>query len=402
MASHAPQNSEEQHDRFSRFRLINWWEQERLRQAKVLVAGAGALGNEILKNLALLGVGKILIVDLDDVENSNLSRSVLFREKDEGKSKAEAAAGALREIYPDSSVRWIKGDIIHDLGLGIFEWADLVIAGLDNREARLAINRSCWRTGRPWIDGAIEQLSGVARVFVPPGGACYECTMGETDWELIAQRKSCAGLTREQMLTGRTPTTPTAASIIAAVQCQEAVKLLHGLEVLASRGFVFNGINCGSYLIEYVRKEDCFAHETFNEIHRHQGRVSTVTVRALLAEARQELGAAATIELNRDIVRRLVCPDCSRCDQVYRAPGKISEREGACPDCGTERRVDTFHAIFGDEDFLDKTFAEIGVPPFDIVLAQNGIETLPFLFAGDAAQVLGPLYDGSRDSRSRP
>src|SRR6188474_779988 len=87
-------------DRFGRFRLIGWWDQARLARAKVLVIGAGALGNEIIKNLALLGVGNVLIADMDRIENSNLSRSVLYREGDTGKFKAEVAARAAKDIYP--------------------------------------------------------------------------------------------------------------------------------------------------------------------------------------------------------------------------------------------------------------------------------------------------------------
>ena len=66
-------------DRFDRFRLIQWWDQQTTAAARVLVVGAGALGNEIVKNLALLGVGNVLMADLDNIENSNLSRSVLYR-----------------------------------------------------------------------------------------------------------------------------------------------------------------------------------------------------------------------------------------------------------------------------------------------------------------------------------
>jgi len=66
-------------DRFSRFKLIQWWDQEKISGAKILVIGAGALGNEIIKNLSLLGVGHIFIADMDSIENSNLSRSILFR-----------------------------------------------------------------------------------------------------------------------------------------------------------------------------------------------------------------------------------------------------------------------------------------------------------------------------------
>src|SRR5207302_11202196 len=79
-------------DRFARFRLISWWDQQRLARAKVVLIGVGALGNEVLKNLALLGVGSVFLADLDRVEDSNLSRSVLFRAEDRGRPKVEAAA----------------------------------------------------------------------------------------------------------------------------------------------------------------------------------------------------------------------------------------------------------------------------------------------------------------------
>ena len=87
-------------DRFSRFKLIGWWDQAKLARAKVLVVGAGALGNEIVKNLALLGVGNVLIADMDRIENSNLSRSVLYRAADNGQFKAEAAAAGGAEYLP--------------------------------------------------------------------------------------------------------------------------------------------------------------------------------------------------------------------------------------------------------------------------------------------------------------
>src|SRR5690242_21868092 len=107
-------------DRFSRFRLIGWWDQEKLRSARVLVIGAGALGNEILKNLALLGFANIVVVDLDSIEASNLSRSILYRATDVGKRKADAAADAVRNIYPDARVHPITANVVHGLGLGLF------------------------------------------------------------------------------------------------------------------------------------------------------------------------------------------------------------------------------------------------------------------------------------------
>ena len=79
-------------DKYSRFRLIPWWDQERLSNANIMVVGAGAIGNELIKNLTLLGIGKILIVDMDAIENTNLTRSVLYRAKDVGRFKADVAA----------------------------------------------------------------------------------------------------------------------------------------------------------------------------------------------------------------------------------------------------------------------------------------------------------------------
>ena len=220
--------AQENEDRFARFRLISWWDQERLATARALVLGAGALGNEILKNLALLGVGRVFVADRDRVENSNLSRSILFRESDCGQPKASVAAARAAKIYPKIKVQPFLGNIVYDLGAGVYRWADVILGGLDNREARVAINQAAARAGKVWIDGAIERLDGVARVFDPATGPCYECTMGENDWKMLEARRSCALLSRGEMEQGKVPTTPTTASIIAGIQVQEAVKYLHG------------------------------------------------------------------------------------------------------------------------------------------------------------------------------
>src|SRR5688500_2922647 len=192
-------------DRYSRLRLIAWWRQDKLRAAKVLVVGAGALGNEVLKNLALMGVGHVFVIDLDHIEDSNLTRSVLFRQKDRGKSKAVAAAEAMRDINADTKVTPIHGNVMTDLGLGLFRDVEVVIGCLDNREARLWVNRSCWKVGTPWVDGGIQEISGVAKVFVPPDGACYECAMTENDYRLINLRYSCPLLKREDLMAGKVP-----------------------------------------------------------------------------------------------------------------------------------------------------------------------------------------------------
>ena len=164
-------------DRYSRLRLISWWRQERLREARVLVVGAGALGNEVVKNLALLGLGTTYLIDLDVVEPSNLSRSVLFRDRRRRPAQGGGRRRRARELNPEIAIIPIHGDVITDLGLGLFADVDLVIGCLDNREARLWVNRQCWKTGTPWIDAGIQEIQGVVKVFVPPDSACYECAM---------------------------------------------------------------------------------------------------------------------------------------------------------------------------------------------------------------------------------
>ena len=210
--------------------------------ASVLVVGAGALGNEVMKNLALLGLGTIYLIDLDNIELSNLSRSVLFRETDGGRSKAVVAALRSRELNPDLTVIPIHGDVMADVGLGLFADVDLVFGCLDNREARLWVNRQCWKTSTPWIDAGIQEIQGVVKVFVPPDSACYECAMTERDYQLLNRRYSCPLLSRDELLSGKVPTAPTIASMMAALQVQESLKLLHGMEVAAGSAHVYNGV----------------------------------------------------------------------------------------------------------------------------------------------------------------
>lgn len=381
-------------DRFHRFKLISWWDQDRLRNAKVLVIGAGALGNELLKNLALLGIGNVIVADMDRIENSNLSRSVLYRAKDNGELKASAAARAAKEIYPDLNIHAFNGNVVYDLGLGVFRWADIVLGGLDNREARLAINRACWKLNKPWIDGAIEAIQGTARVFIPDGPAqaapCYECTMSETDWRLLNLRRSCNLLTRAEMEHGKTPTTPTISSIIAGVQTQEAVKILHGMESFPGKAWVFAGLSADSYQIEFQRKEDCYSHDPLDEVISLDARADSITVRALLEHCRKLLGPAAEIELGRDILEKLICPKCKSQETFFASLGKVTAEKAWCPNCKDVRReVQTFHKIRGNEAFMDQTLASIGVPAFDILISRNADRAVGFELSGDAADVLG-------------
>ena len=163
--------------RYASLQLIPWWQQSRIARARVMVVGAGALGNEILKNLALLGIGHIFIIDFDDIEASNLTRSVLYREEDIGSHKVEVAAKRVKEINPDVKVAFLHGDVTTDIGLGLIRSMDVVIGAVDNFAARIFINRASFKTGTPWINGGIIELVGEAHVYLPGKGACFECNL---------------------------------------------------------------------------------------------------------------------------------------------------------------------------------------------------------------------------------
>ena len=381
--------AEFEEDRYSRLRLIPWWDQDRLKNATVMVVGAGAIGNELIKNLTLLGIGRILIFDMDAIENTNLTRSVLYRAKDVGRYKAEVAAERAMEMNPDVKAKAFISNIIDDLGLGVYRRMDVVLGGLDNREARLSINQSCYKVNKPWIDGAIEALNGFARVFVPGQGACYECTMTETDWMLINKRKSCALLTHEQMAQGKIPTTPTSSSVIAGIQVQEMLKLLHsdrGLPTLAGKGFVFNGLTHDSYVVEYQEKPDCMSHDTYETILEKPWSVRTTTLKEALEEIRKDLGENAVLDLDREIATVAKC-GCGCEKELYMPVHKLKGSMLTCPDCGQQMRFDSFHNLVGEEDFLDKTFFEIGIPLLHIVGGRVGMRTTYYEFSGDEPEV---------------
>ena len=361
-------------DRYSRLRLIAWWDQGKLSAAKVLVVGAGALGNEVLKNLALLGVGTIFLVDFDAIEESNLTRSVLFRQRDCGRDKAIVAAEMLREMNPDTQVVAARANIITDVGLGLFRDVDVVIGCLDNREARLWVNRQCWKVGTPWIDGGIQEINGVCKVFVPPDGACYECAMTETDYRLINLRYSCPLLRQEDLLAGKVPTAPTISSMIGGMQTQEALKLIHGMEVAEGQALVYNGVANNFYKTKYQHREDCLSHETYPapvalpiSARRH----TAADLFALVAKELQ-IDGKMRLELDRDLVVSLDCQACKTHQRVMRPLQLVSMREALCESCGETSPPTLVHVVESGCELAEEKLDTLGIPPYDIVRVVTG------------------------------
>jgi adenylyltransferase/sulfurtransferase len=376
-------------DRYHTFGYISWWQQEVVRKATVLVVGAGALGNEVLKNLALMGIGNIIIADFDTIEDANLSRSVLFRSQDRGRRKVEVAAERVQELNPDVNVKAWHGDINYELGLGVFRHVDAIIGCLDNREARLSINRFSWAINKPWVDGAIQELMGIVRIFWPGRGACYECTLTDLDYQLINLRYSCPLLARENILQGKVPTTPTSASIVAAFQTQEALKLIHDMEVQPGHAMMINGLTNDVYVTQYPEKEFCMSHATIKPIiELPQATAAHTTVAELLDLAREHLDEGAVLEFDTELVVRMVCSDCGQEEPVFRRMARLYEDTAVCPNCGERREMELTHRITGEEEWLPRTLADIDVAPLSIIRARSGDARVYLELTGDKEHFL--------------
>jgi molybdopterin/thiamine biosynthesis adenylyltransferase/DNA-binding transcriptional regulator YhcF (GntR family) len=383
-------------DRLGTFDFISWWERDTVRQASVMVVGAGALGNEVLKNLSLMGIGKLFIVDFDNVEAANLSRSILFREEDNGLPKAEIAARRIKELNPDVQVQYFQGDITTELGLGVFRRMDGIVGCLDNREARLAVNRFAHWLDKPWVDGAIQELLGLVRVFAPGEGACYECTLTEQARREMSLRYSCPLLARHNILLGKVPTTPTISSIIGAMQSQEVLKLLHDMPVEFGTVTHFNGLTNEMHTSAYVPRDDCESHWTYGNIVELPGfSAGRTTLAEILARARADLGSEAVLELDQEIVLTLDCPNCHTSTEVFRPLTRVDFDEGLCPACGQLRQVNMTHVITGDEPFLDRTLRSIGVPALHVVRARSATEYRFYELTGDLAEALHFAHFGA-------
>jgi len=331
----------------------------------------------------LLGVGNIFVIDMDNVEKSNLTRSVLFRMEDEGKPKAEVAAKRAMEINPDVNIKYFIGNIFN-LGLGVFKEMDIVICGLDNREARLFVNQSCYKVNKPWIDGAIEVLSGVARVFVPSTEICYECTMTELDYKLLNKRKSCLMLGVDEIDQGKIPTTPTISSIIAGIQVQEAVKYLHGQkDLLVGKGFVFNGAANDSYIVEYNSNPDCPSHYTFEKIVKAEKNFNEVMLSDIVEFGKNYFESDEfEIEFNNEVVYALVDEVKKSEKEFFANMNLLSVKD--IKEGDNILKMKSFHRLNSDSELVvkleNKKLSDLKIPANDIITLRKGMKEVHLQF----------------------
>jgi ubiquitin-activating enzyme E1 C len=166
--------SEEETKRLDRQLRLPGWNQKALKNSVVVIAGIGGLGTEIAKNLAMAGVGTLHLIDLDIIEYSNLNRQILFSDADEGEPKSKVAARTLKKINPYSKYIWHYSNL-EDVDPEIYAKADLLIAGLDSVTARSELIRRAVHFQKPMIDGGTATYYGHVYTYSPGKNACLQC-----------------------------------------------------------------------------------------------------------------------------------------------------------------------------------------------------------------------------------
>lgn len=220
--------------------------QERLKAGSVLVVGAGGLGSPALLYLASAGVGRIGIVDSDEVDVTNLQRQVAHATSDLGRNKAESAAEAMRAINPLVEVVTHPVRITPENALELIAGYDAVLDGTDNFPTRYLVNDACVMLGKPLVTAAILRYGGQIAVFLPKKTACYRCVFPSPPEPGSVPSCSQAGILGP------------VAGVMGSLQALEAIKLLLGSEdSLAGRYLSFDFRTMESHTMELARNAEC-------------------------------------------------------------------------------------------------------------------------------------------------
>lgn len=223
--------------------------QKALRDAKVLVIGAGGLGAPALQYLAAAGVGTIGVIDDDVVENANLQRQVIHLDRNIGMPKVHSAAEAMTAQNPFVTVRPYHRRLTEEIAAELFDEYDLVLDGTDNFETRYLVNRVAVSLGKPLISAALTQWEGQISLYDPMRGTpCYECIFP------IAPDPSLVPSCAEAGVIGPLP------GVIGAMMAVEAVKAITGAgEGLGGRLLIYDALYAQTRIIGIKPRSDCAA-----------------------------------------------------------------------------------------------------------------------------------------------
>ena len=221
--------------------------QKRLKEARVLVIGAGGLGSPVLLYLAAAGVGTIGVIDDDRVSTSNLQRQIVHADADFDRPKVQSAAQSIRALNPHVTVRAYDRRLTADIAEELFADFDLVVDGCDSFETRQMVNRAAVATGRPVVAGAITQWEGQITIYDPADGApCLACLFPEAPADGLAP--SCA----EAGVIGALP------GVVGSMMALETIKEITGAgTTLRGTLLLWDGLDAETRRIDVRRRADC-------------------------------------------------------------------------------------------------------------------------------------------------
>ena len=263
--------------------------QRRLKNAKVLVVGAGGLGSPALMYLAAAGVGTLGIVDFDVVDESNLQRQVIHGQSDVGRSKAQSAADSIREVNPFVDVVLHEERLDSDNAMDVFRPYDLIVDGTDNFATRYLVNDACVLLGKPYVWGSIYRFDGQASVFWADHGPCYRCLYPEPPPPGMVP--SCA----EGGVLG------VLCASIGSIQVNEAIKVITGIgDPLVGRLMIYDALEM-NYRSVKVRKDPecpvCGKNPTITELIDYEEFCGTVSEDAARAASGSTITATQLKEM---------------------------------------------------------------------------------------------------------
>jgi molybdopterin/thiamine biosynthesis adenylyltransferase/rhodanese-related sulfurtransferase/molybdopterin converting factor small subunit len=232
--------------------------QLKLKNASVLLVGAGGLGAPLGLYLAAAGIGRIGLVDFDVVDHTNLHRQVIHGTKDVGRKKLDSAADRMRDINPNVELDLHEVALTSENAFAILRDYDIVVDGTDNFPTRYLVNDACVLLGKPNVYGSIFRFEGQATVFAYPGGPCYRCSYPEPPPPGLVP--SCA----EGGVLGILP------GMIGVIQATETVKLIMGIgETLVGRLLRYDALEMRFREYKVRRDPDCPVcgdHPTIHEL----------------------------------------------------------------------------------------------------------------------------------------
>lgn len=360
-------------ERYARHASIDWFDQQRLRQAQVVVVGTGAVGNEVLKNLALLGVGRLEIFDPDRIERHNLTRAVLFCDDDVGWFKAEVAADRCEQLNPDVEVSYANRDFWEALSLTDLRESDAVVSCVDNFEARIRLNQLCLLMGTDFYNTGIDSRFVSVEAFpfsTDPAGGCYECTLPASVYEAIARRYSCGWLRRAAAAVDKVPTTAVTASLAGSLVVSALLNRLCG-HPAAPTGAVRHF------------QDAVTLHATVSDIRRAAacigcGRAGLASVhlrakRAVATECVVPLvgAGAGQVELSEAALIRTTCSACGDQVEVFRSARGLTDQTLDCARCGHRPLDAEFAHSLSVGEFI-RLFSGKEVPGKYLTYRQNG------------------------------